>query len=210
MDAVDSTGSPDPAPGADPAPAAGGGAAGRYARSSAGMVGALVVTLLVIGAFVGFRAFNRTNLDVKPERIDYLTQVRYAQEAGADVVYPPRLPAGWYATNVTISPGTPVALELSMLTPDDRYVGYVESPASVPDLLGQYVDAHAQGGESVRVASSVATDWTLWTDDGGDTALVAARGSGSSASSLLVFGTVSRAQLERLAASLTTARLPKG
>ena len=66
---------------------------GRYQRSTSGMVGALLVTLLVILAFVAFRALNRSNLDVKPERVDYLAQVRYAQQAGSEVVYPARLPA---------------------------------------------------------------------------------------------------------------------
>ncbi|HET7070318.1 MAG TPA: DUF4245 family protein, partial [Nocardioides sp.] len=78
-----------------------GGQPGRYQRSPSGMVGALIVTLLVILAFVGFRALNRSDLDVKPEHVDYLAQVRYAQQAGSEVVYPARLPRGWYATNVT-------------------------------------------------------------------------------------------------------------
>ena len=65
---------------------------GRYQRSPAGMVGALIVTLLVISAFVAFRALNRTDLDVKPERVDYLAQVRFAQQDAqggtSDLVYP--------------------------------------------------------------------------------------------------------------------------
>jgi hypothetical protein len=47
--------------------------------------------------------------------------------------------------------------------------------------------------------------WNAWTDTGGDTALVTERGH----ESLLVFGTVSQAQLEQLAASLTTARVQR-
>ena len=81
---------------------------GRYQRSPAGMVGALIVTLLVISAFVAFRALNRTDLDVKPERVDYLAQVRFAQQDArgeADLVYPAGLPTGWYATKVSFSSG---------------------------------------------------------------------------------------------------------
>jgi len=74
------------------------GQPGRYQRSSSGMVGALLVTLLVIGAFVAFRACNRTDLVVDPEHVDYLTQVGFAQEAGDQVVYPASLPTGWFAT----------------------------------------------------------------------------------------------------------------
>ena len=39
---------------------------GRYQRSMSGMVGALLVTILAIVAFVGFRAFTGSDLDVKP------------------------------------------------------------------------------------------------------------------------------------------------
>lgn len=183
------------------------GQQGRYTRSTGGMVGALMVTLLVIGAFVAFRAFDRSNLDVKPERVDYLSQVRIAQQSSpdgaGDVVYPARLPAGWYATNVTFSPdGTRTGIDLSMLTPDD-YVGYVASPESVADLLTTYVDPHPTAGAPVEVDGSIAPRWDTWTDGGGDTALSAQHGG----QSLLVFGTTSPAQLEQLAASLTTANV---
>jgi hypothetical protein len=180
---------------------------GRYQRSTSGMVGALIVTLLVIMAFVAFRGFNRSDLDVKPERIDYLAQVHYAQQAGSRPVYPARLPDGWYATQVTFSPGDRFELELSMLTADGEYVGFVESPASPPELLTTYVDPHPESGGPVTVAGSVADGWEAWTDSGGDNALVARRGHGGSEESLLVFGTVSRAQLEELAGSLTTDRV---
>jgi hypothetical protein len=180
---------------------------GRYQRSTSGMVGALIVTLLVILAFVGFRAFDRSGLDVKREKIDYLAQVRYAQQSGTDVVYPDRLPSGWYATQITFSPGQEPGLELSMLTGSGQYVGLVESPASPPEVLTTYVDPHPVSGGPVTVDGSVVSRWDSWSDDGGDTALVAQRGHGSTAESLLVFGTVSRAQLEQLAASLTTDRV---
>jgi hypothetical protein len=176
------------------------GQPGRYQRSTSGMVGALIVTVLVILAFVGVRALNRSDLEVKPDRVDYLAQVRYAQQAGSEVVYPARLPSGWYATNVTFSPGPTSAFELSMLTPQDEYAGLVQSPESPPELLATYVDPHPQKGASVSVDGSVAARWETWTDSGGDTALVSTRGEDS----LLVFGSVSLASLKQLAASLTT------
>jgi Protein of unknown function (DUF4245) len=180
---------------------------GRYQRSTSGMVGALIVTLLVILAFVAFRACDRSNLDVKPGRVDYLAEVRYAQQAGTEVVYPARLPRGWYATQVTFSPGRQPGMELSMLTGAGEYAGLVESPASPPDLLTTYVDPHPASGGPVTVAGSVVSRWDTWTDSGGDTALVAQRGHGPTAESLLVFGTVPRTQLEELAAALTTVRV---
>jgi hypothetical protein len=177
---------------------------GRYQRSPAGMVGALIVTVLVIVAFVAFRALNRTGLDVEPQRVDYLAEVGYAQQelqtSRPDLVYPARLPAGWYATSITFSTGGAPGVELSMLTPDDQYVGFVQSSLTTPELLTKYVDAHPAPGPPVRVSGSVAGDWGTWTDAGGDTALVAEH----EGQALLVFGTVSKDQLEQLAASLTT------
>ena len=182
---------------------------GRYQRSPAGMVGALVVTLLVISAFVAFRALNRTDLDVKPERVDYLAQVRFAQQDAqggrSDLVYPAGLPTGWYATKVSFSSGgAEPEISLSMLTADGGYVGFVQSPVSTSQLLTTYVDAHPAAGAPAHVGDAIASRWSTWTDAGGDTALVAEHGKDS----LLVFGTVSRDQLERLAASLTTATIP--
>jgi len=178
---------------------------GRYQRSSAGMVGALIVTLLVILAFVAFRALNRSDLDVEPQRVDYLAQVRFAQQDGQapDLVYPARLPAGWYATNVQFSSGNAPEIELSMLTADDQYVGFVQSAASVPELLTTYVDPHPQAGARVQIPGSIASHWDVWTDTGGDTALVTEHGQDA----LLVFGTVSKDRLEQLAASLTTSKV---
>jgi hypothetical protein len=181
---------------------------GRYQRSASGMVGALIVTVLVILAFVGFRALNRSDLDVKPQRVDYLAQVHYAQQAGSQVVYPAHLPSGWYATQITLSPGKPPQLELSMLTGEGGYVGLVQSPQSLGELLTTYVDPHPQAGSPATVDGSVVTHWGTWTDASGDTALAAHRGHGSSQESLLVFGSASRAQLEQLAATLTTAKVP--
>jgi hypothetical protein len=178
----------------------------RYEQSPVGMVGALIVTLLVILAFVAFRAFNRSDLDVKPQRVDYLAQVRIAQRSaphGAALVYPAGLPSGWTATHITFSPdATRPELELSMLTSDDAYVGFVQSPSSVAELLTMYVDPHPHAGPPVTVDGSVVRRWDTWTDSGGDTALSAERGH----ESLLVFGTVSRSRLQQLAAWLTTAR----
>jgi len=171
------------------------------------MVGALLVTILVILAFVAFRALNQPDLDVKPEPVDYLAQVRFAQQDTSSprpgLVYPARLPSGWYATQVSFSTGAGPEVQLSMLTGDGQYVGFVQSPASVSDLLSTYVDQDPQGGSTVTVAGSVESQWNTWTDSGGDTALAAEHGQDS----LLVFGTVSRAQLEQLAGALTTAEL---
>lgn len=180
------------------------GQPGRYQRSTSGMLGALLVTFLVIAGFVAFRGCIRSDLRVEPDHVDYLSQVGFAQQAGDRLVYPSSLPTGWYATQVGLEPGRRTELRLSMLTPANEYVGFVQSPDSAPDLLTKYVDAAPASGRAVEVPGAVDGEvarWAVWTDDGGDTALVA-RHDGET---LLVFGTAAQAQLEELAGRLTTA-----
>lgn len=176
---------------------------GRYQRSASGMVGALLVSLLAIAAFVGLRAFNRSPLDVRPDHVDYLSAVRYAQRTGMTLVYPPRLPGGWYATRADYSPGSKPDLVLSMLTGSQDYVGLVQSPTPLPGLLTTYVDPRPTAGRAVTLDGALVPHWATWTDTGGDTALTARW----HRQSLMVFGTASKAELSSLARSLTTREL---
>ena len=172
---------------------------GRYQRSPSGMVGALLVTVLVILGFVVFRAFVRTDPAVKPQHVDYRAEVRFAQQSGAHLVYPAALPTGWYATRVDYTPGTPPTLGISMLTPATEFAGFEQSAVSAPDLLARYVDANPTAGPPVTVDSGIVRRWSTWTDSGGDTALVAPWHH----QTLMVFGSASEAELETLAGSLT-------
>jgi hypothetical protein len=167
------------------------------------MVGALIVTVLVILGIVAFRACNTTDPNAQPQHVDYLSQVRYAQRAGAELVYPSSLPAGWFATNIDLSLGSKPELTLSLLTDSGsagQYVGFLQSPVPVPELLTTYVDPSPSSGADVTTPDGVVTHWQTWTDSGGDTALVS-RWHGSS---LMVFGGASLSELEQLAGSLTT------
>ncbi len=176
---------------------------GRYERSTSGMVGALLVTVLVILAFVGFRACDRTNLVVRPPHVDYLAEVGYAQRSGAALLYPRALPRGWRATQIEYSPGRRPELGLSMLTGGNEYAGFRQSPAPLPELLTTYVDPHVTAGRPVTLPGAAVARWATWTDSGGDTAL-AGRWHHET---VLVFGSASRAELEALARSLTTRKV---
>ena len=65
----------------------------------------MLVLLLVIGAFVGFRALNREELEVEPERVDYLAAVEAAQSGDWQVAYPRRCRPGWRATSIDAAAG---------------------------------------------------------------------------------------------------------
>ena len=146
---------------------------GRYQRSASGLLGALIVTLLVIGAFVAFRALNRDELEVRPASVDYLEQASLAQDGGLEVVYPRDLPSGWQATNVQVVPGERPVWAISLLTDDERYVGIRLEDDQLDDLLTTYVDPNVEARPDVRVEGSVAKDWQVFQDDGGDLAYAA-------------------------------------
>lgn len=176
---------------------------GRYQRSPSGMVGALIVTVLVILGFVVFRSCVRTDLQVKPEHVDYRAEVRFAQRNGVQLVYPATLPHGWYVTNVDYTPTKPPTFGLSLLTASNEYAGFQQSPVTAPVLLAQYVDPNPTAGAPVTLDSGIVRHWDTWTDAGGDTALVAQWHH----ETLMVFGSATQAELETLAGTLTVARL---
>ncbi len=175
---------------------------GRYQRSFSGMIGAMLVVVVLIVAFVLFRAVNRNDASVDPERVDYLATVRGVAEGGGDPVpYPPSLPGGWFATDASF--GQDGGWRLSLLTDEDEFVGVRQSRAagSVDDLVATYVDEAADEGEPVILDSPLAGSWRTFTDDGGDYAVVAE----TDGSIVLVVGTAPDEEIRDLAASLTTA-----
>jgi hypothetical protein len=141
---------------------------GRYQRSASGMIGAMVVLLLVIGAYVAFRAVNRTQPDNPVRPVDYQQTLTYARgQAGFPVLAPSSLPAGWRATSVTFVP-RPVRWHLGILTNQDKYVGLEQSRRPLGEMVSTYVDANAVRDGAVSVDGE---PWRRWTDAGGDTAL---------------------------------------
>ncbi|MGI8523273.1 MAG: DUF4245 family protein [Nocardioides sp.] len=178
----------------------------RYQRSFGGLVGALLLTLLLIGSFVLLRACNTPDLAVRPKAVDYLSDVRYAQQAGARLAYPPALPAGWIVTAVDFTPGTHPAFGLSMLTPAGEYVGLRQDPRPVSDLLTTYVDPHAHDDGPVTIAGALTPDLESWSDTGGDHALSTTY----DGDSVLVFGSAKEADLHTVVEALTTKPVRQG
>ena len=174
---------------------------GRYQRSPGGMVGALLVLLLAIGAFVGFRALNRDELDVEPERVDYLAAVEAAQSGDWRVAYPPTLPSGWRATSIDAAAG--VDWGLGFLTPDG-FAGVRQSDGSVADLLETYVDEETTSLPAVEIEGDLGGRWTAFEDAEGDLAYATEVGG----QALLVYGSAPEAELLDLAGRLTTEPLP--
>lgn len=173
----------------------------RYQRTTPGLVGAMIVTLAVIAAFVAFRALNRNELEVEPESIDYLPAVADIQNgAPFRIAYPPTLPEGWRVTDLRFDNQVGLTWTLDLLTGDDDYMAVRQAEGGIEPLLEEYVDEAAEAGDTVTLHSALADRWDIWTDAQGDYAL-AARVHGTW---LLVFGSADETEVEDFAASLVT------
>lgn len=140
----------------------------RYQRSFSGMVGAMLVTLLVVLAFVGWRALFRPDVENEPEPIDWQESVSLAEEAGLRVVHPEQLPEGWIATTVDLRAGDIPRWGLGVLTDEGDYIGIRQEDSSIEELVRTYIDKDYVDGEAAQVDSDVADTWETWSDAGGD------------------------------------------
>jgi hypothetical protein len=187
-----------------PEPVTSGAPAGptRYQRSSGGLIGAMLVTVLAVFAFAAFRAITRDNEPTPVRGVDYAASVR---EAKADkqllVLAPDRLPPGWTATSATYTSGGSPSWHLGTLTRDRRYVGVEESLSGIQSLVEQHVDVNADRGKNVTIDGET---WQTWTDSGGDYAVIhTVEDRKGSPESVLVVGSASDDQVRELAESLT-------
>lgn len=176
--------------------------AGRYQRSFSGLIGALLITLVVIGGYVAFRALNRDEVDAGPQTVDYMETVDAVYEGGLSVVYPSSLPTGWRATSVDYQPGEDPAWGIGFLTDSDSFVGVRQEDAPLDDLLEAYVDEQPAEPGEVEVPGAIEPTWRVFEDEGGDTAYAAKHG----ADWLLVYGSAPRDDVETMVESLTDER----
>ncbi|MDQ4052511.1 MAG: DUF4245 domain-containing protein [Actinomycetota bacterium] len=173
---------------------------GRYERSASGLIIAMVVTVAAVIVLVVIRDLISSDLEVEPEAVDYLEKVEQAQDAGLEPAYPPTLPEGWQATGAEVTPGQLPGFGLSLLTDDEKYVGVRQEADSVDDLLEEYVGEATDEGGPFAVTGSVATTWATYSDTGGDLAYAAEVGE----TTVLVYGSADRSDIEQVVGSLTT------
>ena len=180
------------------------GRPGRYPRSVGGLFVALVVTVVGVLALLAVLGLFRNDLEVEPDRVDYLGTVEGAQDARLEPVYPAELPEGWTATGAEVPPGEDPAFEVRLLTDEERFVGiHQETDTSPGDLLAALVDEDTSEAEGYRTSQSVAGEWEGFTDDGGDTAYVAELGR----QTVIVWGSAPAEDLQRVIDLLTQAPL---
>jgi hypothetical protein len=165
----------------------------------AGMVGAMLATLLAVGAFIGLRAVGRDQTTVEQEPVDYLSAVRNAEDAGVQVVHPRELPRGWVATSVDLASGDRPTWGMGVLTEEGRFVGLRQADVAVEELVETYVDEEATQGGEARLDSDVGDAWQQWSDEGGDTGY----STEVDGESVLVYGSAPADELEALVGLLT-------
>ena len=180
----------------------GGAAAGRYQRSSGGLIGALIVTVGAVVAFVVFRTFTSDDKPTPVRAIDYSAAVQGARTDGKlTVLAPDRLPLGWKATSATYTRGVSPTWHLGILTNDTKYVGVEEARESIDDLVEEHVDENAKRGVDVTIGGE---KWQTWTDAEGDYAVARALdGPKGAEESVLVVGSAPEREVRRIAGSLT-------
>ena len=132
----------------------------RRQSSAAGMVGAMVITLLVIGGFVALRGFTRDQGEVEVASVDYQDAVAAAADSGLALVHPRELPDGWRATSVDLSRDESPAWAMGMLADEGRFVGIRQEEESADDMAAVAIDEDAVQGDDVRLDSEVADAWT--------------------------------------------------
>lgn len=165
---------------------------GRYQRSTNGLIGALIVTLLAIGAFVLVRSLTRADVEVEREPVDYAAAAEAARGAGFDVVAPASLPKGWIATAVDLEQTDPPLWGMSVLTDEGLFVGLRQEDESVDDLVQLNIDEDAAEGDPLKLDSAVGPTWQTWTDEGGDTGYSTEYGD----QTLLVYGSAPAGDLQ--------------
>ncbi|HRD63960.1 MAG TPA: DUF4245 domain-containing protein [Nocardioides sp.] len=175
----------------------------RYNRSFGGLLGAMVVTVVFVGGYVGFRALTRDQPEIV-EKVDYIAAVGELQSADVQVVYPCSIPEGWRASSTAFKRGEPPRWGIGFVTDDDEFVGIRQEATGVDDLLDTYVDEQPVHGDEVSLPNDLGVEtWDTWSDSGGDLAWSAELGPPFEGQTLLIYGSASAAQQEALIAELT-------
>ncbi len=186
------------------------GRPGRYQRSVAGLIVALVLTVGAVAVVMWVLGLFRGDLEVDPENVDLSAGIATAQESGLRPVYPSSLPEGWVATAAEVPSDGGGGYEIRLLTDDGKFVGIRQADDDLTRLLATYVDEEPAETEGFTADGSVADEWDGYTDDKGDTAYAAEvpggkgdQGPRDETQVVLVYGSAPAEDLQELIERLT-------
>jgi hypothetical protein len=181
---------------------------GRYTRSTGGLLGAMLVTVVAVVGFWGINAL-KTDHEVTPvPAVDYTAMMRAGRaDHKLRVMAPPSLPSGWKATSATYQTGTDPTWHLGTLTDKGKYVGVEEARGGLRDLVDEHVDPDAEQGKDVTIGGET---YQTWTDAGGDYAVARTVPlAGTDVESFLVVGSAPESTIRDFAASLEGGSVPE-
>lgn len=181
----------------------------RYDRTPKGLLAALIVTVLVVAAFVVFRETFRDPPERSGEMREYTTTLEAAQSGGIRLVNLREFPEGWDVSSVEYVAGERPTWAINLLTAQDRFVGVVQ--ADVDDIAetleGLGVEDPEPGDESAFRSDLETGAWQTWAGADGELAYSTTLTEGDPATrgaTLLVYGPAERADQEELISLLTT------
>lgn len=142
---------------------------GHYERSALGLIGALLVTLLVVAGFMIFRGAFRDNKPVPTRAVDHQIWLERGRADGRLLmVNPSEIPRGWTVTSARYDGQDRPVWRMGMLTPDKKFVGLVESLDSLDPLLQKHLQANPQSTGTKMLGG---LEWKSFTAAEGDAAL---------------------------------------
>jgi hypothetical protein len=182
---------------------------GRYERSFGGLVGAVIVTVLVVVGFVVYTGIFRNAEETQRTPVDYVESVKGLQQSGVEVVYPATVPEGWTVVGVDVPPvdlGQAPTIGLDLTTSSEDYVGFDVVADDADDALEEVYDNGETITESDPLTGSpgVVADWQGWTVGDRDHAYTATY----EQRTLVVFGSADPDELADLVGRLTVEPLP--
>ena len=175
-------------------------------RSVAGMIGSMIVIVILVLVWFGFRSATSGQQATPIQTVDWKVFVTSGRADHALLLFAPdELPRGWVATSVNFSGGNFAQWHLGMLTSKNantgKYVAIEESLDTVTDLVKANVDENAVQGRDVRINGQT---WQTWTDSGGDFGLARAITAGGRTESVLVYGAAPDQAIKDFTATLKT------
>lgn len=174
----------------------------RYELPLSNMVGAMIIVVAFVMAFVVFRALNRDNTGVQPEPVDYHAMATGGRADGRINVWAPvSLSQGWMATSARYDSGTNPHWHLST-TDGTHYLGVEEGIDQVTDELQRVMQGTPVAAGQVTLKGVA---WLVYTDSRGDYALARTMPSKTPRypEALVVVGTTNPEQVQAFAESLT-------
>jgi hypothetical protein len=181
----------------------------RYDRTPKGLLAALLVTVLVVAAFVVFRETFREPPERSSDLKEYTTTLEAAQTAGIRLVNVREFPEDWAVSSVEYVAGERPIWAINLLTADERFVGVLQS--DVDDIAETLEDLGVEdpepGDESAFRSDLDTSLWQTWAGTDGELAYSTTLTEGDPATrggTLLVYGPAARADQEQLIALLTT------